>query len=300
MDTTGRSSVRKYGGLNGYGHNFSRPNRIGALSNGYRLGRMIRANSIITTSFDLSQYAPDVMDQNQTGSCEGHGWSCAIAASSTSNGVPLGYVPSPLGIYQLGRACERIINNLPNTTPLTDSGTITSIVCDAMRMWGIRPTMAPVTLPNGESVNSDCCITTVNLEPELVQLEDCKQLLNEQPILSCLERSGTSAETLAGLVGDLQFAFSQGKAVVFATEVDEAFEDNDGTTVITAPGESLGGHCLCALGGQFVGGNSPENYQLLFQNSWGLLWGKLGRAVADARFIAQASDWTAVPGWGLK
>jgi hypothetical protein len=293
MDTTSR----KYGGPKGYGHIKESHSVRSART---RLYGFKSAQSCDRTSYDLSCYSPEPLNQNSTSSCEGHGWSGAIYTSCASAGKPLGFVPSPKGIYTIGRCLYRA-NNASNyadglNTPLVDEGSNGAIICDGIRLWGIRP-MGPAVTVDGITYNSDCSPDNINEEPTLLELESLRPILNEKPIPSYNERvmaGMSSAEALQGLIADLQSSFSQGMAVSMATAVDPAFEDC--SSIITEPNQDaiLGWHCMFLNGGHF----DESEYRILGQNSWGKDWGRTGRFLADSQWLKRIEDLYAVPALG--
>jgi hypothetical protein len=111
----------------------------------------------------LDPWAPAVMDQGQTGSCTGHSPASALYTAFNVIGQPLPWVPSPAGIYRVGRAIDR-----PNTsTPLTDDGAEPNQVFRSINEFGVHPIQAPTS----DGRYSDADPATINDEPSLGELE---------------------------------------------------------------------------------------------------------------------------------
>lgn len=287
---------RKFGGPQGYGHIKESHAKRHART---RLCGLKQASTIDRTHYDLSCYSPDALDQNQTSSCEGHGWAGAIYTACASAGKKLGFVPSPKGIYTIARCLDRANQAEPVTTPLKDEGSNGALVCDGIRLWGIRR-MGPTVSLDGYQCNSDCSPSNINDEPSLYELEQCRPLLNERPIRSFSERlldGASETEALNGLIADIQSAYAQSMAISMATAVDDAFEGYDGSQDITAPNPDniLGWHCIFLNGGHF---DESGEYHLIGQNSWGAFWGKAGRFQANSEWLKKIEDLYAVPALG--
>lgn len=117
-----------------------------------------------TTS--LAEYEATVLDQGETGSCEGHASAMAAWMDFAASGSPLPWFPSPDGIYRDARCNAR--SPVGGTLPaLTDSGAMTSDVMLVFQSCGLRKMQGPA--PDGR--NSDVDPSTVNNEPRLDQLD---------------------------------------------------------------------------------------------------------------------------------
>jgi hypothetical protein len=152
----------------------------------------------------LEALAPAVFDQGPTGSCTGHAVACAIKAAL---GSALSWVPSPGGIYRLGRCVDRV----SLSEKLTDDGAAPNAVVRGAREWGIHPMVALADR------YSDADPATINAEPTLFELEvDATALvLNPYAILS----------TGAQRVAELRVALSSGFPATIAIEADgDAFQ----------------------------------------------------------------------------
>lgn len=116
----------------------------------------------------IARFAPPVLDQNDTSSCTGGSTGPAIYAALGAAGSPLPWVPSPHGIYTLGRAIDRFPNANGALSALTDDGAAPNEVMRALREWGVRPMRAPTST----GLLYDCEPSNVNDEPNLDELEE--------------------------------------------------------------------------------------------------------------------------------
>jgi hypothetical protein len=226
-------------------------------------------------SVDLSSCTPPVMDQNDCGSCTGHGTSVGIATACTKAGKPLGFVPSPRGIYCLGRAVDRA----DPTQPLTDDGAEPNQVIRAIGEWGIRPIQAPTST----GLYSDCEPSNVNNEPTLAELEqDAKDSI-----------VGTYAITVTGSarITQIRQALAAGHPVGIGTFVATDFEEwTPDKPAIGRQDENDpagGGHWFCGIGYRTTASGATE---VRIRNSWGTSWGDAGDAWVAEALLQQATD----------
>jgi hypothetical protein len=226
-------------------------------------------------SIDLEQYLPSVMDQNQTGSCTGHGTSSAIYALHKAAGNPLPYVPSPNGIYSLARSIVRAdMTQRELLPPLQDNGTYPWAVMDVITRWGVRPMRGP----NRHGHNSDCEVETINNEPILEDLVALNKVNVEQIEV------GISLEERVAAIG---IALMNKHIPCFGIMCDEQFLDwkpSMGPSGKPDPYRLAGGHWLCAYGYT----TDPDTGEMLlkFRNSWGQDWGQDGNGIGNESFIA--------------
>jgi hypothetical protein len=80
---------------------------------------------------------PGILNQNDTGSCEGHAHASGLTLKLALAGTPLTEVISPVGLYlgalMVDRGAVPTSGKLP---PLTDSGTMPSSIQTASQTWG--------------------------------------------------------------------------------------------------------------------------------------------------------------------
>jgi hypothetical protein len=123
--------------------------------------------SALPSSVTLLPYAPHVFNQNDTGSCTGGSTGPAIYTALLARGTPLPWVPSPKGIYTLGRAIDRTPNANGSFPPLRDEGAMPNQVMRGISEWGVRR-MGPFV----SGYAYDCDHRNVNEEPNLLELEE--------------------------------------------------------------------------------------------------------------------------------
>lgn len=226
------------------------------------------------TGRDLTPFAPPVMDQGGTGSCTGHGLACAIYTAFAAAGQSLPFVPSPRGLYCVGRAVTRSVGGGDVTAPLTDDGAQPSDVVVGAEQFGIRPMNAPTS----DGRLSDCEPANINAEPTLEELE--------QDALKIAVQDHAITSVGAERIADICRAIDAGFVVNVGTQVDQAFEDyGPGSPPVSAPDMSslLGGHDLSIIGYRRSADGSVTG---IGQNSWDKFqWGHAGRFEADESWL---------------
>lgn len=235
----------------------------------------------------MRDFAPSVQDQNECGSCVGHGLDCGISATLAARGKALGFTPSPHCLYGVARCIDRR-EDYPHTDPvnyppLEDVGTEVLSGIEAASQWGVIPTDAPIIDSNGWLVNSDCVESNVNDEPlfdELV-LASTKLIVGARQIISI----GPARIT------EVCLALDAGHAVVFGTMVDSVFMQYGPLSPSVGIQDEWdpkgGGHCMTCLGYK-TGADSRRTF--ICRNSWGCLWGKLGDFECSEAFVKQWQD----------
>jgi hypothetical protein len=227
-------------------------------------------------SFSLEQfeYKP-ILDQNNCGSCTGHGTAqlCYIALAAA--GKPLLWCPSPKDIYTLTRAAERAVN--PGMPALTDSGGMPADIMLAVSQWGIRPMRAP----SPQGYNSDVDTDNVNDEPKLDELEeDAKKILIGEYRID--EQAPDAIELM-------RQAIASGVPIGIAAFVDTAFEEYnpaDGpVNLINLQDPAGGGHWF-----GFSGYRTLASGKTVFRgpNSWTATWGDRGHLEVTEDWVRAA------------
>ena len=79
---------------------------------------------------------PGILNQNDTGSCEGHAHASGVTLRLALAGTPLPEVVSPVGLYLGALLVDRTPNADGTLPPLTDTGTMPSSILTAMGLWG--------------------------------------------------------------------------------------------------------------------------------------------------------------------
>lgn len=258
------------------GHIFDPQTHTPASFSILRVGRRVGATP--TGAASLAAFAPAPMDQGSTSSCTGHACAGAIATTLAAKNQPLGFVPSPAGIYTLARAVDRTPSSSGRAPALIDDGAMPSQAWKGISTWGVRPMQAPT--PDGR--NSDADPATIDNEPLFSDLLlDAKHLfVGEYRIDS----------TGAQRVTDFCLALDAGYAVTAAVFVDTAFETwSEGLAPIGRPNmadRDGGWHYI-----YFIGYRTEGDTRIFrFRNSWGTSWGKNGDGECDEGLILTSGD----------
>lgn len=226
----------------------------------------------LPASVDLRPFAPPVLDQNDCGSCVGHAIALAVATSFARAGNPLGFVPSPRGIYCLARTVDRVSPD----EQLVDEGSMPNQAVRSIAEWGVRPMRTPSPL----GYNSDCDLNNVNDEPTLAELEQDATAL----VLGQYEIDSFGAQRIT----DLCAALAGGFAVTCSVS-----SDNDTWRDWTPARGPLGAQSPVVLDHYvwFIGYRT-ENGKRIFRirNQWGLFWGDAGEIEVTEAFVAQVGD----------
>lgn len=255
--------------------------RITRFGSGHTIGA---ANAPTPDAIDLRTWAPNVMDQGQTGSCTGHGTSTALA-TAFAGARPI-FIPSPAEIYRNARAIDRVFLLGKPSAPLSDIGAEPNQVRRAIEEFGIRPTRAPA--PDGR--NSDADSSTIDDEPTLADVE--VEVLNVPVGIYGIESHDTG-RALPDIVTAVRQALSSGYPVCFGIYVDTGFENwtpsKGPVTALNQMDPDGGGHWLCCLGYTTQPDGSTH---FLGRNSWGIEWGDQGDFTFTDAFLAQCTDIT--------
>jgi hypothetical protein len=236
-----------------------------------RLSARMKAQTL-PASFSLLAFAPAIMDQGQTGSCTGHATAAAVSTALAAAGTPLAWVPSPKGIYTLGREID-----LPDaSTEITDDGAQPNQVMRGITEWGVRPMQAPTS----DGRLSDCDTATINDKTKLDELEAdaVTLLLGEYGIVTTgAQREEDFKVALAVARKPVTFAVAGGSA---------AFQGYTGGVLeaLNAPLD----HYIFAYGYETL---PSGELVILGSNSWGIDgWGELGCFRIGSQGIAELDD----------
>lgn len=148
---------------------FGRGLRLDTLRHTYKraMGDLFKAQPTAQYGLaSLAAFEAQVLDQGQTGSCEGHRAAMAVHVATSVANTVLPFFPSPDRIYREARAYSRSLNGGPSSGPLQDDGCMTSDVRATLGSYGV----VPMTGPTSDGRNSDCEVSTVNREPYLNEL----------------------------------------------------------------------------------------------------------------------------------
>lgn len=237
--------------------------------NDFKIAIARRLAAAPPSAHDLSEHTPQVLDQGQTGSCEGHAGSGAIYTSLSAQGHPLPWIPSQADIYLNARCIDR---GAKFSERLQDEGTETNSVIRAISEFGIRP-MGSLAAGRFSDVSEDPA--ELNAEPRLAELEQDAHSL----VLGAYRVTSTGSERDA----DVKAAIAAGFAVRVDSFVDTAFEDwtpaKEPFGIPEYDDPRGGGHALYAI--------AYTPYFYVLRNSWGD-WGDSGNIRVSSAFIAQA------------
>jgi len=245
-----------------------------------------RGDSIRTGLISLAPYGCAIFDQGHTGSCEGHRASqglvtCFNYKADHAAEKPLGYTPSPLGIYRDARILERrpIRGVLPQ---LQDEGCATYDVIDALLTIGIRPIGTLVS-----SLGTDCTPQNVNDDPTITQLTiESKAGIKIDAYANDIDMSD-----LKVALSKMQTALMSGVPVALDVQVDTIFENWDGGNPLDDcdPNDPNGGGHAILCTEMFS--KADGSVVLAGPNSWG----DWGSESYDGTY--KYGYWRATPNW---
>lgn len=241
-----------------------------------------------SASLKTFAYRP-ILDQNNCGSCTGHGTAQMIYIAAASESIDLGFMPSPGSIYKNTLALERSAATPAGKTlpTLQDTGAMPSDVMAAIAKYGIRPMVAP----SPQGFNSDVDPSNVQDETDLIALEKEAKVL----VVGDYRIQEGAGSTIATMKQVLAFGGSQGKGVPIGIGalVDTPFMqysagDRPLDTPANANDPNAGGHWVCV-----VGYRTLPNGQTAFEivNSWSVDYGNSGFVeVTDRWVLGSVSD----------
>lgn len=222
----------------------------------------------VPQSATLEQFAPRVMDQGQTGSCTGHATACAVSTALSAAGTPLPFMPSPKGIYTVGRVLGR-------TSPalnLTDDGAEPNQVMRGISAFGVGP-MGPLA---SDGRYSDAELATINDEPTLLELELAARYL-------------VIGEYSVFTPEDVALAIANRIPVTVAVEAGtDAFQHYTGG-VLEPMGVALD-HYVTLIGYT----TTTAGLVFTMRNSWSEDWGMSGNALVSEDAVRQFGDMVAM------
>ena len=125
--------------------------------------------SALPPAASLEAYEHAILDQNDCGSCTGHGTAQGVFVALAADGQPLGFFPSPKLIYALARGLGRATDNpKAKTLPaLRDEGAYPADAMRAITEFGV----APMATPSPLGFVTDVDTSNVAREPDLGTLE---------------------------------------------------------------------------------------------------------------------------------
>jgi hypothetical protein len=236
------------------------PDRHGLRS----LAKSSRALLGVTTppkGASMQQYEYLILDQNNSGSCTGHGTAQALYTSYGAAARPLPFCPSPRVLY----ATVRMLELQSSSELLTDSGAMPTDLITVVNKWGISPMKAPT--PDG--YNSDVWSGNVNNKVTLLDLETSGLALQVEP--------HRVDETASDFATQLQLSIYADTAAGVGIFVDTMnFMSYDGSAPVWKINRSdpNGGDHWIAVTYYYT----DSTNRLIFggPNSWGTGYGKAG------------------------
>lgn len=213
---------------------------------------------------DLRPSACKVLDQGRSSGCVGHGTATGVFTAAAVAGAPLGFIPSPAGIYVNAVALER---GDPLRGPLLDQGSMPSQAAAALSIFGVRPMQPQSALTDVHPVNGELP------EPNLDDLEQ----EGEHCYVGWYE---------IGNADEARIALAAGAPVGIGTYVDSAFTRWDPSKpplgYMNQSDPDGGGHWTVLLG--------FDASRFFLRNSWGPGWGDAGDCYVTDDFVNQADQ----------
>lgn len=219
-----------------------------------RNARELVAGVSVMASVDFRELCLPIEDQIATQSCTGFAIGSAIELCAIIAGRPIGKV-SKLAIYTGGRALET-----SHPLALFDEGAIPRLVMAAC----MDPEMSAI-VPD-RAWQFDARFVNYRLPLDVYQKSDGVRIDYHR-----IGGSGWSRIETA------QRALSIGRPVVFAMEVDQAYDDLSSSIPYKGGGPSKGSHYQCIVGYDESG--------FIVRNSWGEHWGEGGYSWIEPEFI---------------
>lgn len=222
-------------------------------------------------AFSAEDKEGPILDQNQTGSCTGHGTSQALQVAGAVLGVVLPFRPSPRGIYDNARLAEG--------TTLTDDGAEPADVVATIATKGVRALVEPS--PQGFA--SDIDPSNVNALPTDAELA---------AEIQHLEPGAYRVDTGTSFITQLRAGIAKCGAAGIGVFVDEGFEQYSPATgpisKVNLQDPNGGGHWLAVTSYR-----RGADGRFIFRgpNSWGPGWGDGGHyEVTEDFLVASCSD----------
>jgi C1A family cysteine protease len=220
--------------------------------------------NLFGTAFSMKSAVKVVKDQFQTSRCVGFGIAQALRTRvkfTTGEDID----PSENAIYTFSRALDRQLRGKSAAEePLTDGGCMPTLAVQGLMQFGT---------PSNADWPSD--LDNINDEPDAMELAKASvyRVKGWYRILS------SGAQRLA----EVKQALMHGFPVAIGVQVDQAFEDYDGSKPIEPPDPNkiLGGHETCLVSYDAHGNVEGAN-------SYGTSWGQDG-------FYWATSDWLLAP-----
>jgi hypothetical protein len=210
-----------------------------------------------------------ILDQNQTGSCTGHGTSQALQIACAKASLSLGFRPSPRGIYDNARLVEESV--------LTDGGAMPADVISSIASKGVRALVEP----SPEGFATDVDPSNVNVPPT------AEELAAESKTLVPGEYRVDNAQDsfIAQLCAGIHQCGSAGIGVFVDTGFENYTPETGPVSSVDLNDPNGGGHWLCVSSYR-----TGADGKMIFRgpNSWGMGWGDNGHFEVTEDFLKAA------------
>jgi hypothetical protein len=238
------------------------------------LGSVSLATSYDYSAVVISNDGPGILDQGQTGSCEGHGHAGGITTNFAIKGSPIKLV-SPIGIYAVARCIGRKPDASGHLPPLTDDGTESDLAIAGIEEWGVCSADSWGDFPANPA--------TINDEPTMAQLERASDFrLNGAYFL-------TSDPSSDQYVIDIMTALAAGYTVAFALPASgPEFQGYTGGVLSSLSGPVDHENYLVGCSVPSAGAYSQATVRGV--NSWNKGWGEGGFYSLGRLALAQTQD----------
>ena len=213
---------------------------------------------------------PGILDQGQTGSCEGHAHASGFTLGAAMQGAPVA-LRSPIALYTLARIAGEVPNASGELPALKDEGTEPSLVLQAAQTWGV-----PSATDWG---NYPADPATINLAPNLAELEAS----------TAFKLSGAYFLTSQGeqFCRDVMTALDEGYVCTGAIAASSTTFNNYTGGVLGALDTDID-HATLWVDFEWDGTNM-SSLVVYGVNSWGLLWGEDDANVGGGMYRCNAS-----------
>lgn len=236
--------------------------------------RLGAAVTVLPMLASLEAFLPPTLDQNQTRSCTGGSHAAAYFTCLAATGNPLGFVPSPRGLYLNARCIERVPREDGTLPDLEDTGASASDVTRGAQQYGVRPMRAPTST----GLNYDAEPSNVNDEPALGDLEEEAKTL----LIGDYELSDDGPARRR----EIQQAIAAGYPVTVGIAGGcDAFQGYAGGVLPALHSEV--DHCVFLYGYE----TQPDGTVVyLGRNSWGTGWGEQGNFRLSEAAVDELED----------
>ena len=246
------------------------------------LSKVGKKSQQLASEWDNSPHSCIVLNQGGLGSCWWHAMSSVAVLSFNTAGKSLGFIPSQVCGYRIGRIMDR---NARNWYALTDTGTDSVQGLQAVQTYGLQP-MLTATVQDPQDAaprHSDCSLANVNVEPTDQELEcDWSTRL--------IGQYSVQPDTTQAFVDDMRQVVQSGTGTHVCAFVDTAWCNwKAGDPAVPAPDmqdPNGGGHALALEGFRY--NSKTKLYEWKLKNSWDVDWGDKGFVWCSTNWLRKA------------